>query len=141
MHVLATFFVLPPKKLHTTNKTTLEIDLQPINIPSFARAFAPLSLLPGWFLAPTWRLEAEYIDHSKHDPEKVVEVSPNGRYAKVTMGERQNEFSGTVFLFFSMVFSVLSAKGKGRTTSALKKKRQTRRCVEDAVKESKKMGT
>lgn len=26
---------------------------------------------------------AEYIDHSKHDPEKVVEVSPNGRYAKV----------------------------------------------------------
>ncbi|KAI1319687.1 signal transducing kinase of the PAK [Mortierella claussenii] len=26
---------------------------------------------------------AEYIDHSKHDPEKVVEVSPNGRYAKL----------------------------------------------------------
>ncbi|KAF9425925.1 hypothetical protein BGZ94_007098, partial [Podila epigama] len=25
----------------------------------------------------------EYIDHSKHDPEKVVEVSPNGRYAKL----------------------------------------------------------
>ncbi|KAF9286336.1 hypothetical protein BGZ68_003033 [Mortierella alpina] len=26
---------------------------------------------------------SEYIDHSKHDPEKVVEVSPNGRYAKL----------------------------------------------------------
>ncbi|KAG0244970.1 kinase-like domain-containing protein [Mortierella sp. GBAus27b] len=26
---------------------------------------------------------AEYIDHSKHDPEKVVEVSPNNRYAKL----------------------------------------------------------
>ncbi|KAF8963463.1 hypothetical protein BGZ46_000964 [Entomortierella lignicola] len=26
---------------------------------------------------------AEYIDHSKHDPEKAVEVSPNGRYAKL----------------------------------------------------------
>ncbi|KAF9411984.1 hypothetical protein BGZ94_001183 [Podila epigama] len=26
---------------------------------------------------------AEYVDHSKHDPEKVVEVSPNGRYAKL----------------------------------------------------------
>ncbi|KAF9182603.1 hypothetical protein BGZ51_004656 [Haplosporangium sp. Z 767] len=26
---------------------------------------------------------AEYIGHSKHDPEKVVEVSPNGRYAKL----------------------------------------------------------
>ncbi|KAF9174314.1 hypothetical protein BGX21_008248 [Mortierella sp. AD011] len=25
----------------------------------------------------------EYIDHSKHDPEKAVEVSPNGRYAKL----------------------------------------------------------
>lgn len=29
------------------------------------------------------RLTAEYIDHSKHDPEKVVEVSSNNRYAKV----------------------------------------------------------
>ncbi|KAF9913528.1 hypothetical protein BX616_009913 [Lobosporangium transversale] len=26
---------------------------------------------------------SEYIDHSKHDPEKVVEESPNGRYAKL----------------------------------------------------------
>ncbi|KAI7828706.1 kinase-like domain-containing protein [Gamsiella multidivaricata] len=26
---------------------------------------------------------SEYVDHSKHDPEKVVEVSPNGRYAKL----------------------------------------------------------
>ncbi|KAF9086947.1 hypothetical protein BGX27_003038 [Mortierella sp. AM989] len=26
---------------------------------------------------------AEYIDHSKQDPEKSVEVSPNGRYAKL----------------------------------------------------------
>ncbi|GJJ77834.1 WNK lysine deficient protein kinase [Entomortierella parvispora] len=26
---------------------------------------------------------SEYIDHSKHDPEKVVEVSPDGRYAKL----------------------------------------------------------
>ncbi|KAF9438986.1 hypothetical protein BGZ76_001881 [Entomortierella beljakovae] len=25
----------------------------------------------------------EYIDHSKHDPEKAVEISPNGRYAKL----------------------------------------------------------
>ncbi|KAF9363102.1 ATP binding [Mortierella sp. NVP85] len=31
----------------------------------------------------TYSSFSEYIDHSKHDPEKVVEVSPNGRYAKL----------------------------------------------------------
>lgn len=41
---------------------------------------------------------AEYIDHSKHDPEKVVEVSPDGRYAKVKKKDRRRK--GWRCLFF-----------------------------------------
>jgi hypothetical protein len=46
---------------------------------------------------------AEYIDHSKHDPEKVVEVSPNGRYAKVNNTDN-NPWRTEKKTFFFFIF-------------------------------------
>lgn len=46
-------------------------------------SFIPSNPLHSYTMVSLSDPLAEYIDHSKHDPEKVVEVSPNGRYAKV----------------------------------------------------------
>lgn len=60
---------------------------------------------------------AEYIDHSKHDPEKVVEVSPNGRYAKVQSSLQ----SATKKILRPLLFFAFPEKNKDQVRKKKKK--------------------